>query len=234
MPLKSLDLWSQAFFRKELGHDKTRMLFMSHISLLIFMVFFVSCSLQTRRSYLAEMEHDDSRFFNPQEDFPIVAGDTGRDWISERERKNRTPAATEDMFDDLVSKSMKAELRSLEESQEDESLRLYNKYKHKLGTLSERIYYLKLPDYERKDYLIAKGLIKIEPEGISEAQKTLAIQNHKIFLGMKKADVIASLGKPTRVDIAGNASYENERWLYHRDSATKYIYFEAGEVQGWE
>ena len=42
------------------------------------------------------------------------------------------------------------------------------------------------------------------------------------------------MGKPMRVEIAGNPRYENERWLYRMNGASKYIYFESGQVQGWE
>jgi hypothetical protein len=51
---------------------------------------------------------------------------------------------------------------------------------------------------------------------------------------MSKTQVLQSWGEPARVDIAGNPSNENERWLYSMNGASKYIYFEAGEVQGWE
>jgi hypothetical protein len=43
-----------------------------------------------------------------------------------------------------------------------------------------------------------------------------------------------TFGRPTRVEVAGNPSYENERWLYSVNGATKYIYFESGRVEGWE
>ncbi len=51
---------------------------------------------------------------------------------------------------------------------------------------------------------------------------------------MSKNDIVASLGKPARVEIAGNPSYENERWVYQFNGSSKYIYFESGVVQGWE
>jgi hypothetical protein len=51
---------------------------------------------------------------------------------------------------------------------------------------------------------------------------------------MKKGQVMASIGRPSKVEVAGNPQDENERWLYHMNGASKYIYFESGEVQGWE
>jgi outer membrane protein assembly factor BamE (lipoprotein component of BamABCDE complex) len=51
---------------------------------------------------------------------------------------------------------------------------------------------------------------------------------------MSKSDVMNHLGHPTRVEVAGNPSYENERWLYTRNGASNYVYFEAGHVEGWE
>jgi hypothetical protein len=59
-------------------------------------------------------------------------------------------------------------------------------------------------------------------------------RNDEVAIGMRKPDVLDSLGKPLRVEIAGNPRHENERWLYRLNGAPKYIYFEAGEVQGWE
>src|SRR5690606_4784410 len=106
----------------------------------------------------------------------------------------------------------------------------YEKYRGELRTTSEKIYFLKLSDYERRDYLISRGLIQIK-----ENLPTLQVsKNQSVRQGMTKNEVIASLGNPARIDVAGNPQNENERWLYSAEGTQKYIYFEAGTVYGWE
>lgn len=191
----------------------------------------MSCSqFRTGRTYMAEMGDDDSRFFEPNADFPIVGGDTGRYWISEKERARRTPASKEDRDEDIFETSLRYELYSLENSLSQDEESLYQKYKGELRTTSERIYFLKLSDYERRDYLIARGLIQVK-----ESLPALQLNGtSSIRPGMTKNEVVASLGNPTRIDVAGNPQNENERWLYTTNGTQKFIYFEAGTVFGWE
>lgn len=204
--------------------------------LALFLILPVGCShFHTGRTYLTEMSHDDTRFFNPRDDFPIVAGDTGRDWSTEEEMRARTPASEEDLSEDRFNQALREELRHLERVQLEDELEVYNQYKHKFGSVSEKIYFLKLSPYDREDYLLTRGFIpqpKIKP--FTAQEKAWALEKQDIILGMKKNAVLESWGKPLRVDIAGNPRNENERWLYHSNGASKYIYFEAGEVQGWE
>jgi hypothetical protein len=196
----------------------------------------IGCSqFQTGRTYLSEMEHDDSSFFNPQEDFPVVAGDNGKFWMDEEERRARTPASEEEILASRFTRSLKNELRSLEAMQSEESLDFYKQYKNQLGSDSQRIYFLNLPPYERKEYLLTKGILA-EKKGPSftATERIFAVRKSDILTGMTKDDVLESMGKPMRVEIAGNPRYENERWLYRMNGASKYIYFESGQVQGWE
>jgi hypothetical protein len=212
--------------------------FMSGRSLVLSLLFIlpVGCTqFQTGRTYLSEMENDDSTFFNPKEDFPIVAGDTGRYWTSEKERRARTPASEDDLMEDRTTRALRAELKSLEAGQSEEGLEFYEKHKHQLTTPSEKIYFLKLANAERREYLMTRGFIA-EPSANSYTprEKLFAVRKQDILLGMKKTDVMESWGKPLRVEVAGNPRNENERWLYKMNGASKYIYFESGEVQGWE
>lgn len=205
-----------------------------HFSLLI--IFSVGCAdLNIGRSYLSEMEHDDSHYFNPREDFPVVAGDSGRDWMSDSERRERTPASEHDIAEDQTTRVLKNELRQLESLQTEENLEFYNTHKKALGSTSSRIYFLKLPASERKEYLMTRGIIG-EPRSMASTvhERMSAIRHKDILLGMSKQDVLTSWGKPERVDVAGNPRNENERWLYRMAQGPKYIYFESGEVQGWE
>ncbi len=206
---------------------------------LIFTIFFIlpfGCTqFQTGRTYLSEMEHDDSSFFNPREDFPVVAGDNGKWWMDEEERLARTPASEDEIQESRYSRSLKNELRQLENLQSEENLAFYNQYENKLGSTSEKIYFLELPPYERKEYLKLKGIITEQrAPAFTAHEKIFAVKKNDVLIGMNKNDVLDSLGKPLRVEVAGNPRYENERWLYQMNGASKYIYFESGQVQGWE
>jgi hypothetical protein len=190
-----------------------------------------SCSqFMTHRDYVAEMERDDSSFFNPRVDFPVVAGDTGRDWESTSDRKNRTPASVDEIQDNKSRRFLTQELRKLEGQQSDNALEQYEKNKHHFKTTSEKIYFLKLSQFERKDYLASRGFIKEE----SSPRQIFAMRDSNVASGMSKSQVMENWGQPNRVEVAGNPSYENERWLYSVNGATKYIYFESGVVRGWE
>lgn len=202
---------------------------------LVFILSLISgCTqFQTGRSYMAEMEHDDTRFFNPNQDFPIVAGDSGRYWMTEKERLQRTPSSEGESLYNRSENALRSELRRLENSQGDEDLEFYNNHKHRFHSISENIYFLKLPYYERKNYLIDRGFI--QPKRVpSSVTSTPLDMKSDVILGMKKDQVVASMGKPLKVEVAGNPQNENERWLYQMNGASKYIYFESGEVQGWE
>jgi hypothetical protein len=200
----------------------------------IFLLMQVSCAqLYTGRSYLSEMENEDSSFYNPNEDFPIVAGDTGRDWMSEGERKRRTPASEDDLAEDRMKRALRSELSSLESMQAEEDQEFYETHKEKLGSMSQRIYFLKLLPNERQEYLSSRGITK-SSRTQTAFEKMSSNRTNDVVLGMQKNDVLASLGKPLRVEVAGNPRNENERWLYKLNGASKFIYFESGEVLGWE
>jgi hypothetical protein len=190
---------------------------------------------QTGRSFLSEMEHDDSSFYSPEKDFPVVAGDSGDMGMSAEDYRARTPASEREREYEQDRSSLKSELRRLEESQSESALNFYNKHKHKLVTSSERIYFLKLPRHERHEYMDSRGFLDTAAPSASDISSRIsAVRDSSIQLGMSKSDVVNSWGRPSRVEVAGNPSYENERWVYSMNGASKYIYFEAGSVQGWE
>lgn len=193
-----------------------------------------SCSVMTNRSYLAEMENDsDEAFFRPREDFQVVPGDTGRSWRTEKEIRSRTPASASQLMHKRENDSLENELARLESAQSEGAARHYQQYRKRLGNTSERIYFLQLANRaEREQYLNARGLLDT-PEPRLAFEMGMAAEQSELLLNMTKEDVISSWGRPDRVDIAGKPSYENERWVYRRDGAVKYIYFEAGKVGGW-
>jgi hypothetical protein len=202
------------------------------------------------------MEEEDYTFFNPREDFPVVSGDNGRDWISEGDRIRRTPASDVFMAEEKSIRALRSELRELEYRQSDDDLDLYNAHKDKFGSASEKIFFLNLPIKERRDYLVDRGFLtsqtpktrkslpspsdKVLVSGIDSSFSSsvlndpFIVRSQDVTLGMNKSDVLESMGRPLQVEIAGNPRNENERWLYDLNGASKYIYFEAGEVQGWE
>lgn len=193
-----------------------------------------SCSVMSNRSYLAEMENDsDESLFRPREDFQVVPGDTGRSWRNEKEIRSRTPASASQMMQKRENDSLERELAHLENAQSEGAARHYQQYRKRLGNTSERIYFLQLKNRtEREQYLNSRGLMDT-PEPRLAYEMGMAAEQSELLLDMTKEDVISSWGRPDRVDIAGKASYENERWVYRRDGALKYIYFEAGKVGGW-
>ncbi len=204
-----------------------------NISLFSMLLTMVSCSqFLTHRDYLSEMEHDDSSFYNPEQDFPVVAGDTGQMYETSANRRARTPASAREAEQNSSQKFLNAELRTLEGKLSETSRETYEAHKHRMN-VSERIYYLKLTNYERRDYLESRGFVTDRKP--ASAQEDMFVQRtSSVNMGMSKSDVVANLGKPSRVEVAGNPSFENERWLYNVNGASKYIYFESGRVGGWE
>ena len=190
-----------------------------------------SCGLLDSRSFLAEMTHEDDGFYSPG-DFPVVGGDTARMFETREERLRRTPGSTEDLREEQIGRFLKDELRTLEARLSDDEVALYERYRSQLKTPSEKIYFLQLSEWERRNYLASRGLLREPNDSISEERYGAA--SDRVTLGMTKSEVEDSIGRPNRVEVAGNPRYENERWLYSVNGAMKYIYFESGRVEGWE
>jgi hypothetical protein len=210
---------------------------MSFRRLIIFFVLTssVSCAqFHQGKSILAGSGFDHRRFFRPHHDFPVIEGDVDENWSTPFSQTGREIASDQNPLG-RSERFLKSELQQLEARQDLEDLQFYNRHKHQFKTSSEKIYFLKLPHYERKDYLVGRGFMnpsKPAPESYSD--KVFSLNKNDVNLGMKKEDVLSSCGKPLKVEIAGNPRHQNERWLYRFDGAPKYIYFESGEVQGWE
>lgn len=207
---------------------------LSFTKILILSFFITGCTQMSNRSYLAEMSDEGNSSYGPQDDFQIVSGDTGRDWENDEERRLRTPASESEMQADRTKRFLKNELKTLEGQQSEQSLIVYEKYKQKLSTISEKIYYLKLTPFERREYLDARGFITDGRVPASGQANSYGPRISNLAAGMTKVDVVHTWGRPSRVEVAGNPTEENERWLYSNNGASKYIYFEAGRVEGWE
>lgn len=202
------------------------------------LLFLSACAeLPGGRTFLSEMDHDDSSFYRPDEDFPVVAGDAPMKGMSMDEyRKTRMPRSEEDKSVDRETQVLRAELKALEGAQSEDELEFYQQHKKKFANTSERIYFLKLPRGERRGYLEERGFVDSPRRAPASVASASVFSNRRleVGIGMTKNDVMASLGKPERIEFAGNPSNENERWMYQYKGSSKYIYFESGTVQGWE
>lgn len=68
-----------------------------------------------------------------------------------------------------------------------------------------------------------------------------AIDTRDIVPGMTEQEVVSAWGRPREVDVAGDGSRGNERWMYFNGNSLHYgvsqqriVYFEGGRVAGWE
>ncbi|MFP5459285.1 MAG: hypothetical protein ACLGG7_11180 [Bacteriovoracia bacterium] len=195
------------------------------------LVFTSACSMAPHRSYLTEMEEDDSSLFEPRTDFVVVPGDTGRDYRSAQEWKRRIPASESMRRRELEERAIEQDLVRLENAQSEAAARHYQQFRARLGSTSERIYFLQLPGHAaREEYLAARGLVAESP--VLPQERFWAAEQSEVVVGMTKDDVLESWGSPDRVDVAGNPRNENERWRYNRNGAVKYIFIEGGVVEG--
>lgn len=208
----------------------------------------VSCSLLDHRDYSNEMEFSfDQPMFEPNKDFMIVAGDTGRDFRNDSEIRTRTPATAKDAATYKYEANLERELTFLESKLSPEEYEAHIEIKDQLGNTSQQIYYLSLNRPERKAYLRSRGIradflrtTSMIPNGpvrnTYNSRAYASASSHitdDVTLGMRKDDVMRNWGRPDRMDVAGDPRMENERWAYQRDGVTNYIYFEGGRVEGW-
>jgi hypothetical protein len=202
------------------------------LPILILALVNVSCAMMNNRTYLSEMEYeDDGSYFTPKEDFPVVDGDTGKVFRSRRDIASRTPAQGSERWELEQRYQLKDELKDLKSELSEPARAHYDDVKDKLPTISEKIYFLRLQTKpERDEYIASKGYA---PVYSSARDSILAIHQEDVLVGMSKDEVISSLGHPSNVEVAGNPRNENERWYFNRDGQRKFIFFEAGRVQGW-
>lgn len=210
-------------------------------------VFLTSCAMFEHRDYSDQMDEfvmSDEPMFRPNSDFMVISGDSGRDYRNSSEIKRRTPASYSDRLDDIHARSLNRELRSYEARLTEDEYYEFDKIRHKIGSTSEQIYYLRLTEKERHEYLVMRKIIdspKRNSRGhYGSGPKRVAFYEippvkikDDITLGMDMNQVIGNWGTPAKRDIAGNPTNQNERWAYRRQGKVKYIYFESGRVQGW-
>ena len=83
--------------------------------------------------------------------------------------------------------------------------------------------------------------VDINSDEYRRTHVTRAIQNQDIVPGMSQQDVVSAWGHPRDIEVAGDGTHGNERWVYYSGnsnhygvSKTRVIYFENGRVAGWE
>lgn len=210
------------------------------------LVLLVGCAgmhFTTERSFIKEM-NGKTELWVAGTDFPITAGDRGRAYRTYDQVLGRTPASRAESQATNHESSLINELRWKESRLSYLERSKYEDIKWELGGVSDRIYYLDLSPYERQEYILAK-FPKTSREVVNtnrrpSSTRTGGIIGHtigsfgsEISINMGKGDVIERWGRPSKVDIAGNPSRENERWIFYRGGSQKIVYFENGRVQGW-
>lgn len=199
----------------------------------VFLLLFWSCSHLTSSNEFAAVDDASLVLFRPHVDFPVLEGD--RFDSSTKTWSLRAIASNKEISNDRSRNSYEENLDELESVQSDYDLKLYNQFKNQLGTFSEKEYFLELSTQDKEAYLISRGLLPSRREDTQRLGPDLFhLRRNQVGQGMNKDQVIDSLGQPIRIEIAGNPRNQNERWFYQLNGAPRYIYFEAGAVQGWE
>lgn len=206
--------------------------------IIIFCLSLMSCThLFEGRSFITEMDRETDSFLVPGRDFRTISGDSGRAYRSAEEIMERTPANYRSKEDYEYQRSLMNELEWRENQLSETEMTRYRQLGAYLPSESEKIYYLSLSRYERESYIQSKSL-----QTERNARAPASVKNHSLFntvettsiaLGMNKDRVLGVFGHPNRVDVAGNPAHENERWAFVENGRVRYVYFEAGVVQGW-
>ncbi len=171
----------------------------------------------------------------PGQEFKVAIGDSGEQYKSRQEIMDQTPGMTPEKEEFIEHQSLMSELRQMEGIQSQLQYEHYARYEDQLGSASEKIYFLRIEDFqEREDYLRLKGILP--PDNSYQESSQYRTDSGALFYGMEKSKVMEILGQPRQVDYAGDPRYENERWGYATNDlgTTRYIYFENGRVDGWE
>lgn len=226
--------------------------------LILLLILVTSCSMFDRRDYSNKMANfmEDGPMFRANEDFMVIAGDTGRDYRSKGSVDARTPFSQKDEAYRLEDASLRQEVRHLENSLSDFEYDKYQKIQKELDTDSEKIYFLSLSSSQRDEYLAIRKITNHNTEvhanyrapivrragpsrspayipTLGESSQVEFSSEKEVILGMSMDEVADTLGAPERRDIAGNPEQMNERWAYQNGDDTRYIYFESGRVEGW-
>lgn len=199
-------------------------------------------SLFEERTFIRQMDRETDGVWTPHKDFHVVPGDQRDGYRTREQIAARTPGYQPRSFED----NLEHELLRKEKTLTMEQYAEYSEIKTDLDDTSERIYFLNLSEGEREEYLESRKLgryaITNRPSRNNRrnyrAPSSMPISNalsygRDIHQGMPKEDVRSSWGRPSRVDVAGDPSHQNERWTFYENGKVKQVFFEGGYVQGW-
>lgn len=224
---------------------------MKLIGFLLVLTVTQSCAmLFPQRSFEEEMDRQSEGMWVAGQDFEVTAGDNGQIYRDHNEIMKRTPASNFEAGETRESLALKEELARYENRLTEAQFKQYLQDQDYLHSVSEKIYYLRLPASQRPSYMTSKKGSSLSDSrrpysgstrsygSISKAYDEYNPVNiwnleKEIHQGMTKNDVRNVLGGPDRVDVAGNPTYENERWIYRANGKVNYVYFERGQVSGW-
>lgn len=195
------------------------------------------------------MDRESDGLWIPGQDFEVSAGDAGEIYRDRSEIMKRTPSTAYEAKQMREEVALRSELARHENRLSERQYKQYLQDRDYLDTVTEKIYYLRLPASERSGYMDTKrNSLAPSSKGLSYAgRRPASIPSNydsynpvniwnidkEIHQGMSKQEVRSLMGGPDRVDIAGNPSYENERWIYRTGGKVNYVYFESGQVSGW-
>jgi hypothetical protein len=213
-----------------------KIIFKCSILLSILTLFSGCAGLFTQRTFVDEMERNSEGFFVPGKDFSVTSGDSGEAYRSREEIQKRTPASIKQQENKYEANSLYKELHEKEMALSPMEYEEYMQNKDVFQNVSEQVYFLDLSVAERKTYLQDKG--EGNKDSAEKFTQNFGFRNpapggNDIEVGMGKDQVIEILGRPYRVDVAGDVKYQNERWTFYDNGRLKSVYFESGKVNGW-
>ncbi len=187
------------------------------------------------RSFQDEMERNSENFWSPNDDFPVVSGDSGSTHRTRREVYARTPGSVNVAAKEQQTLKLEEEIEAKIDQLSEEERGEYKSSEKYLENNSEKAYYLSLSKYKRWSYVAEKKGKQLGTQEYSTLDylQIRQTQNGRLDLGMSKDEVLSKLGRPGQIDVAGDPRNENERWSFNQGKFRKYIYFESGKVQGW-
>lgn len=206
------------------------------IAMLMILSQFYGCAeLLAGRSFIDEMDRETDGVFVAGRDFPVTSGDSGEAFRTREEILDRTPASVAEKehseYETSIRRELASKIRALSETEYADFKKVSDYFEND----SERIYYLSLSGYEKREYLYQRGFIGKGYEQTRGVQflRSQSVRSTGIAMKMTKDQVVEIWGRPSRIDVAGNPRNENERWAFYNNGKLQYVYFESGVVQGW-
>ena len=198
-----------------------------------------SCApISINRSFVDAMDDEQAEYMVPGKNFEVTPGDSGKDEYSLADMRRRTPRTQEQSFawseEQKLEKELDRKVSKLSPEQRD----WFMKNEELFANDSQKIYYLGLSPRERQEYLEHRtgsrlGVKSSKGRSVASIMRFSPRQGRTVSMGMDKSQVVSSWGNPHRIDVAGDASLENERWTFYEAGRKKFVYFTKGKVEGW-